>query len=142
MNKQNFYVISVICFIIMILFAKFCWNRVLGFNVCENVSEVSAYNVIIDENNETVNITGKTQKENSGFSGHIYEVRGRKLYVGIRKNIFSGIFNKRNYFDIKLPCKASSLDEIVFFDGKRERRIWRRHGFLNRNIKSRIINKE
>lgn len=139
MNKQNFFVITIICFIMMILFAKLCWNKVLGFNVCESVLNVSASSVIIDESTNKISISGKTKSEFAAFSGPVYEVRGSKLYVGIRKNFINGIFSSRNYFEINIPCKASSIDEIVIFDGKRERCVWRRKGLMHQNIKSRII---
>jgi len=141
MSKQNFFVIAMICLIITFLFAKYCWSEFLGFNTCESVLDVSAYNVIIDENNEIIDISGKTATGNSGFSGYVYEVKGNKLFVGIRKNIINGFFDRKSYFDLKIACDAKRIDEIVFFDGKKERLVWKRHGLLNKNVKSRIIRK-
>ncbi|MBR0600175.1 hypothetical protein [Sinanaerobacter chloroacetimidivorans] len=103
------------------LWARYGW-RFWDFKMCTYPSGIYVSDVIVNEDH--IAVRGSTTYSGDRFVGYVYDIADRKLYIGLKYNLFFGIWDGDASFDIKIPCDTETIDEVYLSNDVEKKLIW------------------
>ena len=108
---------------LVFLWARYGW-RLWGFEMCTYPSGIYVSEIVV--NKDHIAIKGSTTYSGDRFVGYVYNIVDRKLYLGLKYNLFFGIWDGNASFDVKIPCDTEAVNEVYLTNGVERKLIWPR----------------
>ncbi len=85
-------------------------------------AEYYVSDVVVNEDH--IAVKGSTTYSGDCFVGYVYDITDRKLYIGLKYNLFFGIWDGDASFDIKIPCDTEAIEEVYLANEAENKLIW------------------